>query len=1202
MGEPLFTPIAVIGMACRLPGGINSPELLWEALQRGDDLVTEIPPERWDADEYYDPEPGVPGRSVSRWGGFLDISDFDGPFFGLDDGKAAAIDPQHRLLLETSWEAIEHAGIAPSSLADTQTGVYLGLSHDDHTVVTLDDGTFGFTETAACMAAGRVAYTLNLHGPVLTLDTSCSSGLLAVHLACRGLQCGESNLALAGAAMVMLEPRKIPWMSHQGMLSPTGRCRAFDVAADGFVRSEGCAVVLLKRLPHAMEDGDRILAVIRGTASNSDGRTRTISAPSFDAQVAACRAALAVADVDPDTIGAIEAHGTGTPVGDPIEFTSLAQTYGKAGRVLLGSAKSNFGHTEPAAGAVGLIKAILEIQHGVVPPMVHFTRLPDELAGIETGLVVPVESTPWPTNGYAGPRRAALSSFGMSGTNVHAIVEQAPDAAPEYLVTTCCARLRRACDRHAAEAPAAHTRGDSLLFLQSSTSADALRRTSAQLADWVERQIDSVRLSDLAYTLARRRGHRTVRSSLIAADATQLCTGLRELAAGDTAYPPAVGRDERGPVWVFSGQGSQWAAMGASLLETEPVFAATIAALEPVIAQESGFSVTQAMTAPETVTGIDRVQPTLFAMQVALAETMKSYGVRLGAVVGHSMGEVAAAVVAGALAPEDGVRVICRRSRLLTKLAGAGAMASVELSARQVSAELEARGIDDVVVAVVTSPHSTVIGGETQRVRDLVAAWEQRDVMAREVAVDVASHSPQVDPILEDLADGLAELAPGPPQVPFYSASLPDPRTAPACDARYWVDNIRQTVHFAAALQAALEDGYRVFAELSPHPLLTRAVEQTAQDLQTPVAALASLWRDQPMPHGLLGFVADLHGAGAAVDFSVLFPGGRLIDAPLPTWTPGQLPIPGRSAERPAGAHTVAAHPLLGAHVRLLEEPERHAWQSDVGTAVAPWLVDHRVRDVPALPGAAYCEMALAAAETVFGQGSEVRDVVFEDLLLLDDHTEISAVASIEAPDAAAFAVQTDQDGERIRRSGATLHAVDRDQPAAQRDVSGLLATHPDVTTGEEIRNSLAARGIDFGPAFTGLTAVHTAVDDPTMFAEVRVPGGIRARQTGYGIHPALLDACFQSVAAHPSVAGRRGGSLMLPLSAGRLRRFGACGDARYCHRDDHGGGRFGCRGGHRGARRARWRAPRGHPIADGQRCDQERRTRQVAVRATAHR
>ena len=1126
MGESLFTPVAVIGMACRLPGGINSPDALWQALVRGDDLVTEIPAERWDADEYFDPEPGVPGRSVSRWGAFLDISDFDGPFFGLEDKKAAAIDPQHRLLMETSWEAIEHAGIAPSSLAGTQTGVYLGLSHDDHTVVSVDDGSYGFTETAACMASGRVSYALNLHGPALTFDTACSSGLMAVHMACRGLQDGDSALALAGGAMVMLEPRKNPWASRQGMLSATGRCRAFDVAADGFVRSEGCAVVLLKRLDDALEDGDRILGVIRGTAANSDGRTRTISTPSFDAQVASCRAALAVSGVDPDTIGAIEAHGTGTPVGDPIEFTSLAETYGKAGRVLLGSAKSNFGHTESAAGALGLIKAILEIQHGVVPPMVHFTRLPDDLAAVDTGLLVPTEPTPWPANGHAGPRRAAVSSYGISGTNVHAIVEQAPETP-------------RRQDTDASD--------DAQLFLLSSTSADALRQTAARLADWLEQQQDSVELPDLAYTLARRRGHRTVRSSVIAADAAQLRAGLRELSAGDAAHPAAVGHDDRGPVWVFSGQGSQWAAMGAALLETEPVFAATIAALEPLIALESGFSVTDAMTAPDTVTGIDRVQPTLFAMQVAMAETMASRGVRPGAVVGHSMGEVAAAVVAGALSREDGVKVICRRSRLLTKVAGAGAMASVELSARQVSAELETDGIDDVVVAVVTSPHSTVIGGETGRVRDLVARWEQREVMAREVAVDVASHSPQVDPILEDLADSLAELTPRTPRVQFFSATRSDPRSAPACDAQYWVDNLRQTVRFAAAVQAALEDGYRVFAELSPHPLLTRAVEQTAQEAETPVAALAGLRRDQPLPHGLLGFVSDLHGAGAAVDFSVLFPSRRLLDAPLPAWTRRQLPVPGRGAGKQSGAHSIAAHPLLGAHVRLLEEPERHAWQADVGTAVQPWLADHRVREVAALPGAAYCEMALTAAETVFGRDSEVRDVVFEDLLLLDEHTEVSAVASIEAAGSATFGVQTDQDGERIRRSAATLHTADP-EPPAQRDVIGLLAAHHDVTTGDEIRMSLAQRGIDFGPAFTGLTAVHTAAEGPSLVAEVRVPAGIRANQAGYGIHPALLDACFQSVAAHPSVADRRGGALLLPLSVGRLRRFGAGGDARYCH------------------------------------------------------
>ncbi len=1126
MAEPMVTPVAVIGMACRLPGGIGSPEQLWEALLRGDDLVTEVPADRWDADEYFDAERGVPGRSVSRWGAFLDdVGGFDAAFFGLDDEKAAAIDPQHRLLLETSWEAIEHAGVPPSSLSGSMTGVYLGLSHDDYMRISLEAGEYGFTGLASAMASGRVAYNLNLHGPALTLDTACSSGLLAVHTACRSLDGGESDLALAGGCMVILQPETTVWASGQGMMSPTGRCRAFDEAADGFVRSEGCAVVLLKRLPDALRDGDRILGVVRGTAVNSDGRTRNIATPSLEAQVAAARAASAVAGVDADGIGVVEAHGTGTPVGDPIEFESLAQVYGATGRVLLGSAKSNFGHTESAAGTLGLIKAILELQHGVVPPMVHFNRLPEALAQIETGLVVPKEITAWPTDGHAGPRRVAVSSYGISGTNVHAIVEQAPETqSPAENID-------------AADGP--------MLFSLSSTSPDELRRTCGRLADWLEHHQDPVALADLGYTLARRRGHRTVRTSVIASDLKELCAALQDVATGDAQYPAQVGQDDRGPVWVFSGQGSQWAGMGADLLETEPVFAGTVASIEPLIAQESGFSVTEAMSALETVTGIDRVQPTLFAMQVALATTMASYGVRPGAVIGHSMGEVAAAVVAGSLSLQDGVRVICRRSKLLGRLSGSGAMASVDLPEQRVRDELTSRGIDDVVVAVVASPQTTVIGGETQTIRELVEAWEQREVMAREVAVDVASHSPQVDSILVDLADALADLAPRRPAIPFYSSTQYDPRASPQCDSDYWVDNLRQMVRFSAAVQAALQDGYRVFAELSPHPLLTRAVEQTAQGMETPVAALASLRRDQPSPHGLLGFVSDLHSAGAAVDFSVLYPGGRLVDAPLSRWTHRQLLL-----ARPDGqaqGHLVAVHPLLGAHVRLLEEPERHAWQADVGTAAWAWLSDHQVHDVAALPGAAYCEMALAAAETLFPTGSEVRGVEFEDMLLLDARTELAAVASIDAPGVAAFALQTDDAGERVRRAAAALHAVEDGAQPPRHDLAGLLAAHPGTVSGEEIRLSLAARGIEFGPAFTGLTRVHTAADGATLLAEIGAPAGIRAQQSGYGIHPAVLDACFQSVGAHLLVGGRRDG-LLLPLSVGRLRRFGAGRDARYCH------------------------------------------------------
>src|SRR6478736_6132645 len=741
------TSIAVIGMACRLPGGIDSPERLWEALMRGDDLVTEVPPDRWDADEYYDPEPGVPGRSVSRWGAFMDdVGGFDAEFFGINEREATAIDPQHRLLLETSWEAMEHAGLTPETMADSLTGVFVGLTHGDYQLLAADahavEAPYGFTGSSFSLASGRIAYALGVHGPALTVDTACSSGLTAVHLACHSLIDGESDLALSGGAAVILDPRKFVAGSAEGMLSPTGRCHAFDVAADGFASSEGCVVVLLKRLPDALRDGDRMLAVIRGTAANQDGHTVNIATPSVTAQTAVYRAALAAAGVDARSIGMVEAHGPGTAVGDPIEYASLAKVYGIEEPCALATVKTNFGHAQSAAGALGLMKTILALQHGVVPQNLHFTRLPDEMAEIDTKLFVPQEITPWPSNGRH-PRRAAVSSYGLSGTNVHAIVEQAPEQAPEAATP---------------EDISASTTAP-LLFVLSSTSAGELRRTAGRLVNWVAAHQD-VALPDLAYTLARRRAHRPVRTAVIASGRPELTTALREVADGDTPYQAAAGRDDLGPVWVFSGQGSQWAQMGAELLANEPVFAATVAAAEPLIAHESGFSVTEAMTASQVVTGIDRIQPTLFTMQVALAAAMRSYGVRPGAVIGHSLGEVAAAVVAGALSLEDGVRVICRRSRLMSRIAGAGAMASVELPAQQVLSELMTRGVNDAVVAVVASPESTVIGGATQTVRRLIGLWEKRDVMAREVAVDVASHSPQVDPILTALYDALAEIEP----------------------------------------------------------------------------------------------------------------------------------------------------------------------------------------------------------------------------------------------------------------------------------------------------------------------------------------------------------------------------------------------------------------------------------------------------------
>ena len=1103
---------------------------------RGDDFVDEIPADRWDADIYYDPEPGVPGRSVSRWGAFLDdVGGFDSDFFGMTEREATAIDPQHRLLLEASWDALEHGGLDPTKLAQSRTGVFVGLTHGDYELLSADcgaaEGPYGFTGTSNSFASGRVSYALGLHGPAVTVDTACSSGLMAIHQACRSLHDGESDLALAGGVAITLEPRKSVSGSLQGMLSPTGRCHAFDVEADGFVSGEGCVVLLLKRLPDAERDGDRILAVVRGTAANQDGRTVNIATPSERAQTEVYRAALAAGGIDPATVGLVEAHGTGTPIGDPIEYASLAAVYGTEGPCALGSVKTNFGHLQSTSGPLGMMKAILALQHGTIPQNLHFTRLPDQLAEIDTELFVPQTATPWPHDGEQ-PRRAAVSSYGLSGTNVHAVIEQAPQQAQAPTI-----------ESHQTATP-----GGPLLFPLSATSPEQLRVTAGRLADWADQQ-QTTALEDLGYTLARRRSHRPVRTAVAATSFDELSAALRDVAGNDTPYHAAVGQDDRGPVWVFSGQGSQWSAMGAGLLATEPVFAATVAAIEPMIAAESGFSVTEAMSAPETVTGIDRVQPTIFAIQVALAETMKSYGVRPGAVIGHSLGESAAAVVAGALTLEDGLRVICRRSKLMARISGSGAMASVELPGPQVLSQLSIRGVSDVVLSVVASPTSTVVGGDKHTIRELVTAWEQSGVMAREVAVDVASHSPQVDPILDDLVAALADLEPRTPEVPYYSATLWDARDRPSFDAEYWADNLRYTVRFAAAVQAALEDGFRVFGELAPHPLLTHAVQQNANSLDMPIAALAAMRREQQLPFGLREFVADVHSAGAAVDFSVLYPVGRLVDAPLPSWTHRQLLLSRETGDQPHGTSVQAVHPLLGAHVHLYEEPERHVWQGEVGTTAHPWLGDHQIHSVAALPGAAYCEMALSAASAALGEQTEIRDVRFEQTLLLDETTVASAAATVVTPGVLEFAVQTHQDGENVRRASAVLHTRDDDEQPAARDMAALIAQHPTRVDGAELRNVFDSLGIQYGTAFGGLVAAHTADGNvTTVLAEVALPGSIRSQQASYRVHPALLDACFQSVIVHPDVqTAGAGGGLLLPVGVRRLRSYQSTRNAQYC-------------------------------------------------------
>ena len=905
------TAIAVTGVGCRLPGGVDSADGLWNLLRSGDNVVGEAPAGRWDADELVALE-GEASSRPPRWvGGFLDgdIGAFDAEFFGISPEEAELLDPQHRMLLEVAWEACEHAGMPIAQLAGSNTGVFAGICNPDHATYASrlpgGGGPYLLTGNVFATAAGRVSNALGLRGPSMALDTACSSGLVAAHQACQSLQLGECDMALAGAVNLLLSPRVVAAFNETGVLSPSGQCKSFDQEADGYVRAEGSVVLVLKRLDDAQRDGDRVLAVLRGTAVNHDGSTSRFTLPSGEAQQDVFRAALRRAGIEPAAVGMIEAHGTGTRAGDLVELTSLTSVYGDGdGRCAVGSVKTNLGHTESAAGLVGLLKAVLAVDRGEIPASLHFRRLPAEIEQSVGRLFVPTATTAWPAGDAA--RIAAVCSYGVGGTNAHAIVEQPP------------ATVR---DVGADETERPRT------FLLSARSTDALEASAARLADWLTGAGASTPLPDVAHTLTQRRSHEGERLAVVATSRSQLVSKLRAYAAGDadrdvvSDYVRDTGG--AGPVWVFGGHGSQWTGMGRDLIERDDDVARVIAEIDALVIAEAGFSPRELLLSDVPVTRVDRVQPLIFTIQVALATALRARGVEPAAVVGHSMGEVAAAVVAGGLSLGDGVKVMCRRSRVCVPQAeaGTGAMAAVELSAAAARDELE--GIADVDVAVMAAPRSTVVAGAKATVRALVEQWNANDIPARMLAVDIASHCTSMRPLADEARALLGDLEPLRPTVPFYSTALADPRTVPTFDADYWATNMRCPVRAIGATAALVEDGYRLFVEISPHPVAKYPITATLDDLGVAdPCVLPTLRRDQHAGAALDIAVAALHCAGHPVEFEANR-AGELADLPATAWSRQHHLIdlaavaPQRSMDRaaaplaePANEHTTDAHDI----------------------------------------------------------------------------------------------------------------------------------------------------------------------------------------------------------------------------------------------------------------------------------------------------
>ena len=826
-------PVAVVGIGCRFPGDVVGPDSFWDLLVEGRNAISRIPADRWDADAFYDPDPLTPGRMTTKWGGFVpDIAGFDAEFFGITPREAAAMDPQQRMLLEVSHEALENAGIPPDSLAGSRTGVMMGVYFNEYQSMLASSpenvDAYSGTGNAHSITVGRISYLLGLRGPSVAVDTACSSSLVAVHLACQSLRLRETDLALAGGVSVTLRPETQIAISAWGLLSPQGRCATFDAAADGFVRSEGAGVVVLKRLTDAIRDGDQVLAVVRGSAVNQDGRSNGVTAPNTAAQCDVIADALRSGDVAPESVNYVEAHGTGTVLGDPIEFEALAATYGRGeGRCALGAVKTNLGHLEAAAGIAGFIKATLSVQHAQVPPNLHFSQWNPAINAASTRFFVPTEHGQWPTGeGQVGPRRAAVSSFGLGGTNAHVIIEQGPELAPVAGSDT--------------------DTGVSTLVVTGKTP-QRVAATATVLADWMEGPGAEVALADVAHTVNHHRAQQAKFGTVLARERAEAVAGLRALAAGQQApgvVGPVAGSHGPGTVFVYSGRGSQWVGMGRQLLSEEADFAAAVAGLEPVFVAEAGFSLHDVLANGRELVGIEQIQLGLIGMQLALTTLWRSYGVEPDAVIGHSLGEVAAAVVAGALTPAEGLRVTATRSRLMAPLSGQGGMAMLGLDAETTQSLIA--DYPQVTLGIYNSPRQTVISGPTEQIDELIGRVRGQNRFASRVNIEVAPHNPAMDALQPAMRAELADLSPRTPTIPVFSTTYDDVDTLPTFDAEHWATNMRNPVRFQQALTAAAGSHYHTFVEISAHPLLTQAITDTLADAQpgTIYTAVGSLQRD----------------------------------------------------------------------------------------------------------------------------------------------------------------------------------------------------------------------------------------------------------------------------------------------------------------------------------------------------------------------
>ena len=1120
--------IAVVGLAFRFPG--PGGDAFWDALCEGRNLVTTVNRSRWALESFAHPRKPEPGRSYTFAAGSLgDVSGFDAAFFGISPREAAQVDPQQRLLLELTWEALESGGIPPSSMRGTRGSVHVGFSGSDYSYLHGDDlaavDSFTMPGMTASIAANRISYCFDLRGPSMAVDTACSSSLVALHQACQSLLAGESELAVAGAVNLHLHPMAFIAFSKATMLSRRGVCRPFDADGDGYVRSEGGAIVILKRLSDALAAGDRIYAVVSGSGINCDGKTSSLTVPSSEAQAALLREVYARSGIDPAEVDYLEAHGTGTAVGDPIEARALGEALGRlrpAGLPLrIGSVKSNLGHLESAAGMAGLVKSIYCLRHRAIPPSIHFERPNPRIAFRDWNLEVVSQVTPL----EAGKRLViGINSFGFGGANAHVVLESAPQAQPA-----------------APRAPQA-----AAPLLVSARSQTALKAAARDLAGWL-RERPGLELYDLAWSTAFHRDWHEHRALAVGADREALAAQLAAFARGEEAPGVIAARalaKPGTPVFVYSGNGSQWAGMGRKLLAADAGFRASLEAVDACFRPRGGFSIVEELQRDELAGRLEATevaQPLLFALQVAITGLLARWGVVPGAALGHSVGEIAAAWACGALSLKQAVEVVIARSAAQARTRGAGAMTAVALPEAEARSVIESLGLRGRAgLAAVNSPRSVTVSGERPALEALEAALAARGATFRRLDLDYAFHSALMDPIRGEVERSLAGLAPRPAHLPFHSTVTGEALAGEALDGAYWWRNIREPVRFGPALGRLIAGGAAVFVEVGPQPVLRGYVAECLGQSPGEGVALPTMARAADGPEAIRAAALRAMLAGCPTDLARLYPvQGRFVDLPHYPWQ-RERHWYAPTAEGHQTVYRRVGHPLLGAR-------SAHGdceWESHLDTCIVPALADHRVGGQCVLPATGFAEMALAAGLEVHGVESlELEDLEIRAPLLLEEQHAKTVRFTLDPADGS-FTVRA---RERLSTDSWRVHARGRVRPAATPPRAPRLAgTAPgDAVPAEEHYRMTAAVGLEYGPAFRRVALAWR--EGEAALAELEAPAALREDVAPPLLHPASLDCCLQLLVHLVQGEARlESGVALVPVRIGRLRLHRARAPAKY--------------------------------------------------------